>query len=257
MRRLPYFFLLAIVVVVGGWIFSRGLAVAPTPRAVVNDPLAVVLTPLVGDGELDREIANLQGRIKTSPDRKSLLERLGWAFVAKARLTSDPGFYKLAEQAAQAITDETPEDPAAALLLGHVYHAEHRFADAEKIARTLIARREFAFDYALLGDALMEQGKLAEAVPAYQKMVDLKPGLQTYSRVANMRWLKGDLAGAIAASRRAVSAGSPREPEPTAWAYTQLAHYQTAAGELEERRDQRLVRSAAGAGLRARFVATR
>lgn len=203
------------------------------PAAPSADALKIALTPIGGQSKIDLQIAELQAQLEEAPERHMLLERLGWAFVAKARLSSDPGFYTLAEQTAKAMTATTPNDPAAALLLGHVSHAQHRFAVAETIARTLTSQREFVFDYALLGDALMEQGKLREAVEAYQKMVDLKPCLQTYSRVAHMRWLKGDLAGAIAASRLAISGGSPREPEGIAWAYTRLAQYELQAGNIE------------------------
>ncbi|MEO5720160.1 MAG: tetratricopeptide repeat protein [Chthoniobacterales bacterium] len=199
------------------------------PRAL--DPLQVVLTPIGGDTAIDKEISSLQSKLSERPEQAGLLERLGWAFVAKARLTSDPGFYNLAEQAGKAIEATTPDDPAAQLLLGHIYDAQHKFVEAERVARALTKSREFVFDYALLGDALMEQGKLDEAVEAYQKMVDLKPCLQTYSRVAHMRWLKGDLSGAIVMARMAVSAGSPREPEPSAWACTRLAAYLWQAGE--------------------------
>lgn len=202
-------------------------------RAPALDPLRIALTPHPGDTALDREIRELQAKVEGASNRNAFLERLGWAFVAKARLSSDPGFYTLAEEAAKAIDGDAPDDPAALLLFGHIYDAEHRFIEAEKIARRLIAQREFVFDYALLGDALMEQGKLAEAVEAYQKMVDLKPCLQTYCRVAHMRWLKGDLPGAIAATRLAVSAGNTREPEPTAWAYTRLALYQLQTGQVQ------------------------
>ncbi len=196
-----------------------------------GDPLAIILTPHEGDGELDKQIRTLQTKIGGTSDRTGLLENLGWAFVAKARLSSDPGFYTLAEQTAKAMQAQDADDPAAALLQGHVCHAMHRFAEAEQIARGLITRREFVFDYALLGDALMEQGKLGEAVEAYQKMVDLKPSLQTYSRVAHMRWLKGDLAGALHAAGLAARAGSPRDAEATAWAYARLASYQMQAGD--------------------------
>ena len=78
--------------------------------------------------------------------------------------------------------------------------------------------REFVLDYGLLGDALMEQGRLAEAAQAYQKMIDLKPFYQSYTRAAHLRWLRGDLAGAIDLMRAAVKAASPRDPESIAWA---------------------------------------
>jgi len=79
----------------------------------------------------------------------------------------------------------------------------------------------------------MEQGRLKEAVGAYQKMIDLRPDLQSYTRVAHMRWLKGDLDGAIEVMRMAVTSGSPRDPEPTAWAYTRLGIYELQAGDTE------------------------
>ena len=151
------------------------------------DPLPIALTPVEGDGPVEKQIRQLQAKVEEGANRNAFLERLGWAFVAKARLSSDPGFYTLGEQAAKAIMQDAPDDPGALLLLGHILDAQHKFAEAEKIARRLVAQREFVFDYALLGDALMEQGQLSAAVEVYQKMVDLKPCLQTYSRVAHMR----------------------------------------------------------------------
>ncbi len=92
--------------------------------------------------------------------------------------------------------------------------------------------REFVLDYGLLGDALMEQGRLAEAAEAYQKMIDLKPFYQSYTRAAHLRWLRGDLDGAIDMMRAAVKAASPRDPESIAWAYARLAVYELQRGRL-------------------------
>ncbi|MFN2476043.1 MAG: tetratricopeptide repeat protein [Chthoniobacterales bacterium] len=238
MKKLCY--LIAFLLLIAAAIFfanvrERVASVAPAKSvaSAVAEPLAVILTPMGGDDKADRDIADLQGKIRQDRSANLLIERLGWAFIAKARLSSDPGFYPLAEQAANVIRTRAPADPGAALLLGHTYHAMHRFAEAEAVARELTAHRDFVFDYALLGDALMEQGKLGAAVDAYQKMVDLKPGLQSYSRIAHIRWLKGDLAGALDASKLAASSGSPREPEPLAWACTRLAFYELESGDVE------------------------
>jgi tetratricopeptide (TPR) repeat protein len=110
----------------------------------------------------------------------------------------------------------------------------HRFAEAETIARRLVALREFVLDYGLLGDVLMEQGRLADAAAAYQTMIDLKPFYQSFTRAAHLRWLKGDLAGAIALMEKAVKAASPRDPESIAWAYTRLASYELQRGRLSD-----------------------
>jgi tetratricopeptide (TPR) repeat protein len=161
------------------------------------------------------------------------MKRLGWAFIAKARLSYDPGYYKLGEQCALCIRSKNDDDPDALLLQGHILQSLHKFKDAEPIARKLVMIRNEAFDYGLLGDILMEQGLLREAVTAYQKMIDLKPDLQSYTRVAHIRWLKGDLDGSIEVMRMAVTSGNPRDAEPTAWAYTRLGIYELQAGDTE------------------------
>jgi tetratricopeptide (TPR) repeat protein len=49
-----------------------------------------------------------------------------------------------------------------------------------------------------------------------------------------MRWLKGDLAGAIEAMQLAVSAASPGDSESAAWVNTRLAFYELQAGHVDE-----------------------
>ena len=112
---------------------------------------------------------------------------------------------------ATCLEEQHPGDPAALLLRGHALHQLHRFHEAEAIARTLVTKREFVLDYALLGDALMEQGRLAEAAAAYQKMIDLKPFYQSYTRAAHLRWLTGDLDGAIELTHKAIATASPAQ----------------------------------------------
>ena len=88
----------------------------------------------------------------------------------------------------------------------------HRFGEAEAIARRLVTMREFVLDFGLLGDVLMEQGRLSEAAAAYQKMIDLKPFYQSYTRAAHLRWLKGDLERCRSRlMHAAIKAVSPRD----------------------------------------------
>jgi tetratricopeptide (TPR) repeat protein len=154
--------------------------------------------------------------------------------VNKAPASQDQGFYKLAEQCALALETVEPRNPAALLLRGHVLISFHRFAEAEALARELVTRRTLRFDYGLLGDALLEQGSLPEAVDAYQRMVDLGPDLQSYSRVAYVRWLKGDLDGAIEIAELAARATSPLDPESAAWSFTRLGLYYFQSGLIDD-----------------------
>lgn len=199
-----------------------------------DDPLALVLAPQKGDSRTDKEISQLQQRIRGGRNVQLWLERLGWAFVAKARDSFDPGFYKLAEQCARSIEVRHPQSQEAMLLRAHVLQNLHRFKESEALARHLVEQRGLSFDYGLLGDALMEQGKLNDAVEAYQRMMNLKPDLRAYARAAHMRWLKGDLAGAIEAMQLAVDAASPNDAESAAWVNTRLAAYLFQAGKFNE-----------------------
>jgi tetratricopeptide (TPR) repeat protein len=194
------------------------------------DACALALAPHSDDDAIDREIVRLQETARVSPDQSRVLEQLGWAYVQKSRISYDQGFYKLAEQCALCIESQRPDSPDALLLRGHVLFSLHRFKEAEAIARRLSETRSAPFDHGLLGDALMEQGRLNDAVHAYQRMVDLKPGPQAYTRIAHIRWLKGDLEGALEMMRKAAAAMSPRDAESSAWAYTRLALYELQAG---------------------------
>jgi tetratricopeptide (TPR) repeat protein len=189
-----------------------------------------------GNDRVDTEIRRLQDSVRQAKDPAPSLEQLGWTYIARARVTFDPGYYKLAEQCALCMESKQPQSPEAELLRGHVLHSLHKFKEAEALARALVTKRGQPFDYALLGDVLMEQGRLADAADAYQHMMDLQPSPQAYSRAAHLRWLKGDLAGAIELMRMAANSDDSRNPEPTAWANVRLALYELQAGDTNKAR---------------------
>ena len=113
-------------------------------------------------------------------------------------------------------------DAGALLLRGHVLGSLHRFREAEAIARRLIVLREFMLDHALLGDALVEQGRLPEAIEAYQKMADLGPACRLHPR-SRLALAQGRSRRCDRDGRRGRATGDPRDPEPLAWALTRLA----------------------------------
>jgi tetratricopeptide (TPR) repeat protein len=205
-----------------------------TPQAGPKSLDRACLVAIAADPGGDGDIATLQQELREHRAPARAAEQLGYRFVSRARLTNDPGYYKVAEQTAACLESLAPQEEAALLLRGHVLHQMHRFGEAEAIARRLVASREFVLDFGLLGDVLMEQGRVAEAAEAYQKMIDLKPFYQSYTRAAHLRWLKGDLGGAIELMHAAVKAASPRDRESVAWAYTRLAAYELQRGHLDE-----------------------
>lgn len=214
---------------------NQSSAFKPTSALAALDPCTLVLAPHSGETKTDQEIFRLQKAIpvaSTAREAAALIERLGWMFVSKARSSFDPGFYKLAEQCAACLDSKQSGTAEALLLRGHVLQNLHRFKEAEPIAHRLVAERGAPFDFGLLGDVLMEQGRLGEAIDGYQKMIEMKPDAQGYARVAHVRWLKGDLDGALEVMRLAIGAASPQVPESAAWMHSRLAFYELHAGDL-------------------------
>lgn len=203
---------------------------SPGASAEMVPARLLVLTPLSGATPEDLEISRSQVRAGRADGGAAAFERLGWAFVAKARRTLDSGFYLLAEKAAEVMEADFGASTEARLLRGHVAENLHHFKVAETIARELVASRGSAADFGLLSDALMEQGRLEEAADALRAMVERRPGAEAYSRVAHLRWLKGDLAGATAAMETALQAVSPRDAASVAWLLVRLADYYGQAG---------------------------
>lgn len=197
-----------------------------------DQALALVLKSVEGDGDIVPAITKLQAGIQARPDDVKAMERLAQLFIAQARLASDETLYVRSELCGQLLEAQNPNSPTALLLRGHSLLAMHQFHDAEEIASRLIKIRQDMQDYALLGDALMEQGQLEAALPMYQAMIDAKPCMPSYSRIAHIRWLKGDVVGAIEMEEQAIACASYRDPEALAWVTSRLAFYQWQNDEL-------------------------
>jgi len=229
-RKVTIPLLIGLFVVLGVGAGKR--KIRPTPTVEQPASCRLVLAPLPVDKPIDQEIARQQALILNGTS--SGYERLGWTFIKKARLSFDAGFYKLAEQCAVCMEARGASGPDAMLLRAHALQSLHHFAEAESAALELVRLRERPFDYGVLGDVLIDQGKVREGAAAYQKMVDLRPDLQSYARAAHVRWLTGDLAGAIELMKLATAASSPNDPDAAAWVYTRLALYQLQHGTTKQ-----------------------
>ncbi len=231
---IPRIFQLEISIIVTVLVASSLVAAEPKDFANPKDPCTLALFPHQGTAKEDLEIIRLQTKVRDASNSPAWLEQLGWAFIEKARVSFDPGFYKMAEQCALCLEEREPGCAEGLLLRAYVLNNLHKFKEAEQTAQELVKKRGLHFDYGVLGDALMEQGKLDAAVVAYQAMMDQKPSPQSYSRAAHLRWLKGDLTGAITLMSWAAGVSNPRAPESTAWTLVRLGRYEWEAGDLEK-----------------------
>jgi hypothetical protein len=58
----------------------------------------------------DHDIADLQQDLRDGRAPARAAEQLGYRFIARARLSNDSGFYKVAEQAAACLESYQPDD---------------------------------------------------------------------------------------------------------------------------------------------------
>ncbi len=179
-------------------------------------------------------ITQLRQRLQRNPDDTAAYAQLGLAMLARVRTTSDPLLYLQAEKAFDEALKRDPAQIDALAGQGILALARHNFADALIWAEQ--ARALNPFRAQLVGiqvDAYVELGRYPEAVEAAQQMVDLRPGLHSYSRVSYIRELHGDAKGAIDAMQAAVDSGIPGS-ESRLWSQVQLGTLYLNQGDIDK-----------------------
>lgn len=214
-------------------------AEATQPTASPDDALAeaeraLALAEPEGKGPTVTAVKKSQEAVNKLPDKPDAWVKLAEAWLHHARVTRDGLDWQRADVAAQAALQKNPDLLPAKNLSALVLLHGHRFRDAKTIAEEILKREpRNAMALGTLSDAELELGNLDAAVSAAQRMIDIKPNLPSYSRTAWLRWLRGDVAGALDAWRLAVDAGRGSLPEPTAFALTEAANVFWHRGDLD------------------------
>lgn len=182
------------------------------------------------DGQRAVDAAQLQ--LVASPDDPTRMAVLALAYLQRVRETGDPSYYGRADELVRRAILIAPEEINTLVAAGSLSLSRHEFASALALGTRAIAAAPYRpAAHGIVTDALVELGRYDEAVVAGQRMVDLRPDLASYSRVAYIRELRGDLDGAITAMRAAVEAGNPSS-EGTAWTDVQLGNLLFIKGDL-------------------------
>jgi tetratricopeptide (TPR) repeat protein len=180
-----------------------------------------------GNKDIDARIDALRIVTTQNPKKPDPWIKLGEAWVQKARASYDPGFYLNADACADIALSMDENDKLALGLKSLVALNQHRFADAKTISeRVLKIDPDYPLAYGSLCDAAFELGDLELAAKSAQRMLDIKPNLPSYSRVAMLAWYYGKTAEAKKLAALAIDAGrDPKAPEPQAWQLVQTAMY--------------------------------
>ena len=213
------------LLVAGAVVFVRGTGDALDP-ATRHPSSSALLLPTPNAGSLEGAIASLQQRLREIPDDWRGLAQLGLAYVAQARVTADASWYPKAGAALRrSLRLQPDENVDGALGIGTLDLARHDFAAALRQGRRASELDPYSADaYGVIGDALLELGRYDRAFESFQTMVDTRPDLASYARVAYARELIGDVSRAERAMRMAFdAAGSPSDSAWTAYQLGELA----------------------------------
>ena len=177
----------------------------------------------------------LTRKIDENPsDIKSLLA-LTAQYIQEGRNTGNFNYYnEAALKCINAVLEKDVKSFEALTFKATILLSQHRFAEGLQIATQAQQLYPYnAYVYGLLVDGYVETGKYKEAIEAADKMISIRPDNRSYSRIAYLREIHGDIAGAIEAMKMAVDAGAPGD-ENTEWCRVQLGRLFEKTGKISE-----------------------
>jgi tetratricopeptide (TPR) repeat protein len=211
-------------------------------KIVSSDPLSIPpLEERTGElakaGEWEKtkiKVDDLREKIAKKPDDVKSRLQIATIYLSEARVTANTYYYSAAWHILNGVHTLQPDNFEANVFKSSIAMSLHRFDEAKHLAeKARAANPANAYVYGILVDANVELGNYAEAVIMSDKMQELKPSLEAYSRASYLREIYGDYPGAIEAMKMAVQAGAPGL-ESTEWARVTLGDLYVNTGKLAE-----------------------
>lgn len=178
-------------------------------------------------------------KLEVNPnDIKSLLA-LTAQYIQEGRTTGNFDYYnEAAFKCINKILDKDQDNFEVLTFKATILLSQHRFSEGLAIAtKAQHLYPHNAYVYGLLVDGYVETGKYNQAIEAADKMVSIRPDNRSYSRIAYLREIHGDIPGAIEAMKMAVDAGAPGD-ENTEWCRVQLGKLFEKVGNINEAKMQ-------------------
>jgi tetratricopeptide (TPR) repeat protein len=181
-------------------------------------------------------IAFWEARIHADPADFTAYNHLASSYVQRGRETGDVGDYTRAQAAADASLASLPGDNYTAYALAaYLQNIRHDFSASMTTAlhaETLNTIDPYA--PSVVGDDQVALGQYDAAFQTYSKLVAQAPSLSTFSRMAQIYEIRGDLANTEAAWQNALETDDHSNRESTAWAHTQYGTFLFNHNRLDE-----------------------
>lgn len=195
--------LIAVLAVAGaGLLAVVEFVSSPPPAAEI-----VAAAPADRTSTLDRAIGTAEAKLARRHEDPRTWAELGAAYVEKARVNADPALFPRAAEALRTSLAQQPDDNGTALMgMGALANARHDFGGAREWGeRAKAVLPDTAEVYGVLTDAYTQLGDTAAATDALQRMLDLKPGVASFTRAAYEFELHGRVDDARQALERALA----------------------------------------------------
>jgi len=217
--------LLLAAVMLAVWFLSRPAPPARSADVKPADSATRILAalPPAPDSATGRQRAAAAEKTRNTPQDHKVWAALGDALAQEFRETAQEALFDHAEAVWLRALDLHPRSIEAHCGLAWVYGGRHEFP-----VSLLWAEKALALDpqspaaLGIIGDAQVELGDYDAAAESYQKMMDARPDLSSWSRGAHLLWLTGEKTKALWLMEKAIRAGAPHA-ENTAWCRAQLA----------------------------------
>ena len=187
------------------------------------DQILAAIPVTSGKSASENAVKAAVAKAKSSPMKPEAWVDLGDALAQRMRESNDQTYYDFAESAYQQAIRLKPDYVDAMNGMAWVEGGRHSFdRSMEWGTKVLALAPDSANAYGILGDAELELGNHQSATDHYQKMMDLRPDLSSWSRGAHLLWITGNKVEANRLMEKAIRAGGAYA-ENTAWCRARLA----------------------------------
>ncbi len=170
----------------------------------------------------DKAIGALKNKLAVNPGNITLEVNLCQNYLQKVRETADTSYFAKCDHSLNKAIALEPNNANIISTQAAVFYGRHNFSKGLELSQKAMSLNpnQVAY-YGLVGDGQIELGQYEQAVASFQTMINKRPSLSSFNRVAYIRELYGDVKGAQAALKSAVSSGSSF-PENIAYSQVEL-----------------------------------
>lgn len=214
-------------------LLAAGAAFGGPSGAPTTETPAAAARPAPAAAGLSASIAALQNDLRRVPNNDRAWAQLGAAYVQQARLTADPGAYTRADGAfAESLRLRPTANDAALSGQASLAAARHEFSRAVELSDAALVLNAYSpAAMATKVDGLVELGRYEAARTVLERLLTLRPGVDSFSRASYAYELQGDVDSARGALQRALDVAAA--PSDRAFAFYYLGELAWNTGDID------------------------